>query len=135
MSSVSASSPIRPRSWGDDLDKHTTVSELRALVHQFVSARDWQPYHSPKNLSASIAIEAAELVEIFQWMTCEDSRQAASDPVVYEHARQELADVMIYCLSLANALDMDLGQAIYDKMKLNQIKYPVSRTRGRLGDR
>ena len=117
------------------MDDQTTIGELRALVDRFVSEREWQPYHSPKNLSASIAIEAAELMQIFQWMTGSQSRQAASDPALRERIRQELADVVIYCLSMTNALDIDLCRAVEDKMRHNRGRYPVSETRGRLGNR
>ena len=114
------------------MDEQTTVADLRNLVQQFVSERQWQPYHSPKNLSSSIAIEAAELLEIFQWMTGEQSCHAGMEPATRQHTREELADVLIYCLALANALQLDITQAIKDKMVANATKYPVSQVRGRL---
>jgi len=114
------------------LDDRTTVAELRAAVHHFVSERQWQSFHDPKNLSASISVEAAELVEIFQWLTTEQSLQAMHEPSTRQHTREELADVVIYCLALANAMDIDLSQAIRDKMVTNAAKYPVETSRGRL---
>jgi len=114
------------------LDEHTTVADLRTVVRQFVAEREWQPFHSPKNLSASIAIEAAELMEIFQWLTPEESQETAHDPSTLRHVREELADVLIYCIALANALDVDLSESVRDKMAANATKYPVERVRGRL---
>ena len=114
------------------MDDQTTVAQLRALVHRFVSERQWQPFHDPKNLSASIAIEAAELVEIYQWLTTEQSLLSTGDPAIRQHTREELADVAIYCLALGNTLDIDLSQAIREKMTANAAKYPVETFRGRL---
>jgi len=114
------------------LDSQTTVADLRAIVHQFVSERDWQPFHNPKNLSTSIAIEAAELMEIFQWLTSEQSLTAGHEPGIRQHTREELADIVIYCLALANAMDVDLSRAIEEKMVANAVKYPIETFRGRL---
>jgi NTP pyrophosphatase (non-canonical NTP hydrolase) len=113
-------------------DDHTTVAELCSMVHRFVAEREWQPFHNPKNLSSSIAIEAAELMEIFQWLTSDQSLSASRDPATRQHTREELADVVIYCLALANALNIDLSQAIQAKMIANAQKYPVETSRGRL---
>ncbi len=106
------------------MDEKTTVYELKRMVAEFVDARNWGQFHTPKNLAASIAIEAAELLEPFQWT---DQVSAERLPQVVE----ELADVMIYCLALSNALDIELGQAIGQKLKRNEIKYPVEIYRGR----
>jgi NTP pyrophosphatase (non-canonical NTP hydrolase) len=114
------------------LDDQTTIADLRAAVHKFVSDRQWQPFHNPKNLSSSIAIEAAELMEIFQWLTTEQSTQAAHDLSTGQHTREELADIVIYCLALANALDIDLSQAIREKLAANAAKYPVEAFHGKL---
>jgi NTP pyrophosphatase (non-canonical NTP hydrolase) len=114
------------------LDDRATIAELSQLVRQFVSEREWQVYQDPKNLSSSIAIEAAELVEIFQWLTNAQSWDAGRSPDTRQHIREELADVVIYCLALANALDIDLDRAIREKMVLNAEKYPIETSRGRL---
>lgn len=109
------------------LDKTTTVQELKDLVGAFVEERNWNQFHSPKNLSMSIAIEAAELMELFQW----------SEPITLleesqeDRLREELADVVIYCLSLANAAGIDLAAAVRDKVAVNADKYPVERCLGR----
>jgi NTP pyrophosphatase (non-canonical NTP hydrolase) len=115
------------------LDDQTSVADLCALVERFVSERAWQSYHDPKNLSASIAIEAAELVEVYQWLSNEQSRAAGREANVRQRTREELADVLIYCLALANALEIDLSEAILEKMTANEHKYPADAVRGRLG--
>ncbi len=112
-------------------DTHTTVGELREAVAAFVDARDWQPFHTPKNLSMSIAIEAAELMERFQWLTTEEA-QAAVEHSDEKHAvADELADIVIYCLSLSNALDLDVSSAVLEKLLANEHRYPAHEFQGR----
>ena len=115
------------------MDEQTTIADLRALVHRFVSDRQWQSFHDPKNLSASIAIEAAELMEIYQWLTREQALAISQHPQVRQETCEELADVLIYCLSLANALEIDISRAIQEKMAINKDRYPPDASRGRLG--
>lgn len=112
-------------------DGETTVMELKNAVAAFVAARDWQPFHTPKNLSMSVAIEAAELMECFQWLTDEQSQASANDSGLHAAAADELADVLIYCLSLGNALEIDLTSAVLDKLRTNETRYPVDGFRGR----
>ncbi len=112
-------------------DVSTTVAMLRQAVDSFVSARDWQPFHSPKNLSMSIAIEAAELMERFQWLTTEESQKAIQNPAERAAVADELADVLIYCLSLSNALDLDISSAVLGKLQTNEHRYPAEEFRGR----
>lgn len=114
------------------MDESSTVTHLRRVVQQFVSERDWEPFQSPRNLCGSIAIEAAELLEVYQWLTDEQAAAAAHESTVRQRTREELADVVIYCLALANTLEIDLSQAIHDKMIANAAKYPVESSRGRL---
>src|SRR5262249_38441985 len=85
-------------------DRTTTLSDLRQLIANFVAARDWQQFHSPKNLSMSLAIEAAELMEHFQWLTIEQSRAIPSQPEKLTEVSDELADILCYALALANEL-------------------------------
>ena len=113
-------------------DDSVTLAELRARVRAFVTERDWEQFHSPKNLSMSIAIEAAELMEEFQWLTEPQSRDVLSDEERRRRIGHELADVMIYCLSLANAMDLDLSEAVCQKLALSAAKYPVEMSCGRL---
>ena len=112
-------------------DAHTTVGALRQAVADFVDARDWQPFHSPKNLSMSIAIEAAELMERFQWLTIEEAWAAVDDPAERAAVADELADIVIYCLSLSNALDLDVSAAVLGKLQTNEHRYPSDEFRGR----
>lgn len=114
-------------------DRSTTVAQLRDVVRSFVAERQWQQFHAPKNLSMALAIEAAELMEHFQWITVEDSRRIGATPDRQAAVEQELADVLCYVLALANELQVDLTQAVQAKMELNARKYPVHEIRGRYG--
>jgi dCTP diphosphatase len=112
-------------------DAQTTLADLRDLVRRFVDERDWQQFHAPKNLSMSLAIEAAELMEHFQWIDAGESRTIGSEPTKRSAIQDELADVLCYLLALANALDLDLATAVRQKMAKNALKYPAERSRGR----
>jgi NTP pyrophosphatase (non-canonical NTP hydrolase) len=112
-------------------DDQTTVASLRAAVAAFIDAREWQPFHSPKNLSMSIAIEAAELMEQFQWLTTDEAQASASDPAERTAINDELADIVIYCLSLSNVLDLDISSAVLGKLRTNEQRYPAEEFRGR----
>jgi NTP pyrophosphatase (non-canonical NTP hydrolase) len=95
----------------------------RALdaLREFVAARDWKQFHTRENLAKSISIEAAELLELFQWDDNPDE----------ERVREELADVLAYCLHLADDLGMDIGDLILEKVAKNELKYPVEKSRGK----
>lgn len=112
-------------------DTQTTVSALRQAVADFVNNREWQPFHTPKNLSMSIAIEAAELMERFQWLTPEEAWAAVAKPEERAAVGEELADVVIYCLSLSNALNLDITEAVMEKLAVNEHRYPAQEFRGR----
>ena len=114
-------------------DQTTTVAELRDLIRQFVDQRDWRQFHAPKNLSMALAIEAAELMEHFQWLTVDQSRHLSDDPRKGRAVEDELADVCCYALALANELEIDLSVAIRRKMETNRKKYPADEFRGRFG--
>ena len=100
-------------------DSASSVAELKARVLAFVRERDWEQFHSPKNLSMALAAEAAELMEHFLWATPEQSRAIANDPVKRAKIAEELADVAIYALEFANATGLDLAAAIEAKMAAN----------------
>ncbi len=112
-------------------DSTTTVAELIKLVDDFVAERRWEPFHDPKNLSASIAIEAAELMEHFQWLRSDQLDPVCEDPQALKEIRQELADIMAYVLSFASTMGIDVSAALEEKMKQNAFKYPADRFRGR----
>lgn len=101
------------------------LDALNATLQDFVRARDWEQYHSPKNLAMALTGEVGELVEIFQWLTEEQSRSVARNPETAEAVRDELADVLIYLAELATALDVDLNEAVTAKIAKNAIKYPA----------
>ena len=115
----------------DETDARTTVGELRQAVATFVNARDWRPIHTPKNLSMSIAIEAAELMERFQWLAPGEVMAALDNPAERATVADELADIVIYCLSLSNALDLDISSAVQGKLHANEHRYPAGEFRGR----
>jgi len=106
----------------------SSLAALQQVVREFRDARNWRQFHSPKNLSMSIAIEAAELMEHFQWLTLDEAASLAqTDPVARQAIAEELADVLIYCLSLADILEYDLAEIITAKLAKNAEKYPVKR--------
>lgn len=112
-------------------DSTTTISELKARVLAFVRERDWEQFHSPKNLSMALAAEAGELMEPFLWATSEQSRAIADEPEKRKMIADELADVVIYALEFANITGLDIAAAIDAKMAANAKKYPVEKARGR----
>jgi NTP pyrophosphatase (non-canonical NTP hydrolase) len=101
---------------------------LKQRIRDFAFQRQWERYHTPKNLAMALIVEAAELVERFQWLSPEES--TALDPARREQVRQEIADVLIYLTRLADLLDIDLLEAAADKLELNARKYPVEQSRG-----
>jgi len=100
-------------------------------MSRFVAQRDWQRFHSPKNLAMGLAVEAAELMELFQWMDLKESHRIAQDPGQLKKIRDEMADVLSYLLCLADVANVDLSQAFHDKMKSNNEKYPAQKYRGK----
>ena len=103
-------------------DSTATIDELKALVNRFVEERSWKSFHSPKNLAMSISIEAAELMEHFQWT----NPDASSGPLSHDSpVAQELSDVLEYSFALASVLGIDLSRALESKMERNRLKYPV----------
>lgn len=114
-------------------DTSTTVAELKKLIADFVAERDWSQFHSPKNVSMALAIEAAELMEHFQWLSTDASRGIAEDPEKLAEVAEELADVVGYSFALANELGIDVSSAMRAKMVKNAQKYPAEEYRGRFG--
>ena len=105
-----------------------SLDTLRQHIRDFAQARAWERYHTPKNLVMALAVEAAELLEPFQWLTAEQSLQLS--PEQHEAVRQEIADVLIYLTRLADLLDIDLLDAAADKLAINARKYPVDKACG-----
>ncbi len=105
-----------------------SLHELSQQLDRFASERDWRQFHSPKNLASALIVEAAELLEPFQWLTEAESRELS--PGKLAEVRGEMADVLLYLIQLANALEVDLVAAAQTKLALNASRYPVERARG-----
>jgi len=107
---------------------HNDLTTIRDLVRTFVDERDWDQFHTPKNLSSALSVEAAELLEHFQWL--HNGRREELGEAKLEQVRHEMADVLVYLVRLADKLDVDLGAAVTEKMALNRAKYPAEQVRG-----
>ena len=103
------------------------MEELRKIIKEFIRARDWEQYHAPKNLAMALSVEAAEIVEIFQWKKAADPLT----PAEVEHLGQEIGDVLVYLLELADKYNIDVIKAAKDKLILNQKKYPADKVKGK----
>jgi len=106
----------------------TEIESLREHLREFAAARDWDQFHSPKNLAMALAAEAGELLEVFQWLTEEESRNPA--PAVQTAAGDEIADVFLYLIRLSDRLGIDPIAAAQRKLLANAAKYPVDKARG-----
>ena len=102
-------------------DKQTTISGIKKIIANFVERRDWEKFHSPKNLSMSIAIEAAELMEKFQWLSVEESHLLTRNKGERAAIEEEVADIAAYLIGFCNVLNMDLSKAVAKKLKKNSI--------------
>ena len=105
-----------------------SLVELRDALRRFAAERDWQQFHTPKNLAIALSVEASELLEHFQWLS--DAESQALDESQIARVREEIADVLLYLVRLADRLDVDLLTAARDKLALNAEKYPANKARG-----
>ena len=101
------------------------LEEIRRRLSEFASERNWDQFHTPKNLSMALSAEAAELLEIFQWLTDEQSKQIVNNEKEMALVKQEIADVFIYLTRLADKLGVDIEKAVLDKIDQNEKKYPI----------
>jgi len=108
------------------LEKKLSVTDFQQLVDSYVSERDWKKYHKPKDIAISMAIESSELLELFQWKP-DPLESGKLDKKLKGRIGEELADVIIYSACMANALDIDLSEALLDKIQKNKRKYPVGK--------
>ena len=108
--------------------KQNNVNELKLRLREFAEDRDWDQFHSPKNLSMALSAEVAEIVEHFQWLTEEQSKNLSQDKL--DEVETELADTLIYLIRLADKLDIDLLAAANSKIEINEQKYPVDKAKG-----
>lgn len=112
---------VEPSNYSDTKKGAIDLDEIRDLLRQFNTERDWKQFHTPENLSKSIAIEAGELLECFQWSATEYNKDALTE---------ELADVMMYCIMLADAIGVDPKEIMLRKLEKNRAKYPVDKAKG-----
>jgi dCTP diphosphatase len=105
------------------------LEDLRTGIREFVAERDWEQFHSPKNLAMALSVEASEIVEHFQWLTEEQSRNLPPEKLA--EIREEIGDVMIYLIKLASALGVDPVEAARSKLEINKQKYPVGLVKGK----
>ena len=107
------------------------IKKIAELLQQFATERDWNQFHTPKNLATSIAVESAELLEIFQWTRGQfDWEEVRNESALKEHVEEELADILLYLIRFADLANIDLQQAALRKIKINEEKYPVERCKG-----
>ena len=107
---------------------NSDIKQLQQTLTEFAQQRDWEQFHTPKNLAMALSGEVGELLEIFQWLTPEQSQQLS--PEKKQHASEEIADVMMYLLRLAVKCDIDVMQACQEKIQQNAAKYPISKCYG-----
>ena len=112
------------------IDKETSMDALKNFVENFVKERDWSQFHSPKNISMALAIEASELMDLFKWDTEKDSKEKMSKGTSRKEAIDELADIMIYALAFSNRNNINISSAIEKKMIKNRKKYPTDKFKG-----
>ncbi len=99
------------------------MQKIEAIINNFSQQRDWDKFHNPKNLSMALSVEASELLEIFQWLDLEQAENLSAEKK--EHAKQEIADIAVYLIRICMHFDINLEEAIIEKMKLNEKKYPL----------
>ena len=114
-------------------DTSTSLAELKRIVAEFVAERDWKQFHSPKNLSMAMAIEVAELMEHFQWISMDESRAVPEAGEKRREIAEEMSDVFCYLLALANEMQIDMTSSLQRKMVKNRAKYPSDVFQGRYG--
>ncbi len=105
------------------------IDHIQKQLSNFANERNWDQFHTPKNLAMALSVEASELVEIFQWLTPEQA-EAIMSSSESEHVKEEMADIMIYLIRMADKLNVDLGSAVTDKIVKNGKRYPVSLSKG-----
>ena len=106
------------------------IKSVQKKLREFALDREWEQFHSPKNLATALAVEAAELLEPFQWLTEAESRHLGENPADFAQVEEEIADVMIYLLRLADQLEINLERAVEEKIRKNGEKYPIALARG-----
>ena len=106
------------------------ATQLAVALEQFAADRKWSQFHSPKNLVMALTGEVGELSEVFQWMSEANSHHAATNPETAQNVKDEIADVLLYLVRLADVLKVDLNEAVTQKLKTNALKYPIANSLG-----
>lgn len=106
-------------------DNNTRIVELKDVVLKFIKERNWERYHRPKDIAISIAIEVSELLELFQWKTDDEIDKLLRNQKFKDSLKDEVADIMIYLLSLTINTNVDIAEAVFDKMKRNEERFPI----------
>ena len=112
------------------MDEDTSISTLKDRVAKFRDERDWLKFHNPKDLAIALSIESAELEELFLWKENVSASEIRKDGKQFRRVKEEVADILIYLLSLSNVLAVDLSKSVDEKLELNARKYPVSKSKG-----
>jgi len=111
-------------------DEYVNIEKLKEKVRHFVRERDWEKYHNPKDLAIAISVEANELLEIFQWMKDSESENVKENKQLMERIESELADILNFCLNMANVLELDIPEIVLKKLEEAGRKYPKDKYRG-----
>lgn len=106
------------------------ITKMQSIINDFANERDWKQFHTPKNISMALNIEASELMEIFQWLTPEESCLITKDPMKKACVEDEISDVFIYLLRMADLLKIDIEKSVMNKIKKNALKYPIDKSKG-----
>ncbi len=113
-------------------EKFLSLTKVFEAQRAFSKERDWDQFHTPKNLAMALSVEASELCEIFQWLTERESNSVMSNPKSAKQVRDELADILYYLLRISDTLGIDVEKAFWEKMEQNRKKYPVEKAKGRV---
>lgn len=110
--------------------KSINIEKINSIVSKFIEDRDWDQFHSIKNLTMALSVETSELVEIFQWLKESDSNNVAQDPKMKEKVQEEIADIFIYLMRIAIKSEIDIEEVVLEKIQKNSLKYPVEKSKG-----
>jgi NTP pyrophosphatase (non-canonical NTP hydrolase) len=114
----------------DDRDEYVDFEKLKERIRKFVRERDWDKYHNPKDLAIAIAVEAGELLELFEWMKESEAEKVKENPQLMERIKSELADVLNLCIRMADKLELDIANIVLNKLKEAERKYPKEKYKG-----
>ena len=112
------------------MNKEIDLEKIILAQRNFSQKRNWDQFHTPKNLAAALSVEASELLEIFQWLKDDESKNIMADAIKSQNVKEELADVFYYLVRIADILEIDLESTFWDKLQKNELKYPVEKARG-----